>query len=134
MNQLLAALDGVKRKGRDKYVALCPVHSEKTPSLNIKMADDGSVLAHCFGCGANGYEVYKALGLDLEELFGGKKLESDYVPNEIRDTYNLDKIVAMIYECMVKKNQYISLKDKRRYRVAVSRIEGLEKKYPRLIC
>ncbi len=43
---------GVKlaRMGRE-YVALCPFHSEKTPSFTV---NEGKGFYHCFGCGVHG--------------------------------------------------------------------------------
>lgn len=40
----------IKKRGKN-YVALCPFHPDKNPSLNISR-DKG--LFHCFGCGAGG--------------------------------------------------------------------------------
>lgn len=40
----------LKRSGTG-YVALCPFHSEKTPSFNVIPAKE---IFHCFGCGAGG--------------------------------------------------------------------------------
>ncbi|MEA3421171.1 MAG: CHC2 zinc finger domain-containing protein, partial [Acidobacteriota bacterium] len=39
------------RKRGQKYVGLCPFHSEKTPSFTV---DNDKQLYHCFGCGAGG--------------------------------------------------------------------------------
>lgn len=64
----LNRLHKVKSKGKNKWVALCPCHNEKTPSLAIT-DDNGVVLMHCFGCGANAVEVAGAIGVDLGELF-----------------------------------------------------------------
>ena len=69
---ILERLEKVSRNG-DSYTACCPVHEDKTPSLNIKEAD-GKIIAHCFGCDANGVVVVEALGLPTEVLFE-KKLE-----------------------------------------------------------
>lgn len=38
-------------KRGQKYVGLCPFHSEKTPSFTV---DNDKQLYHCFGCGAGG--------------------------------------------------------------------------------
>ncbi|MFQ5971222.1 MAG: DNA primase [Alphaproteobacteria bacterium] len=54
------------RRGRE-YVALCPFHSEKTPSFTIS---DDKGFYHCFGCGAHGDVIsfVAALeGLDFRE-------------------------------------------------------------------
>jgi hypothetical protein len=37
---LLSLLSGVKNTGRDKWLALCPAHDDRSPSLGIKQLDD----------------------------------------------------------------------------------------------
>lgn len=49
----LGLLDGAKRQAYG-YLILCPWHSERTPSCSVKLASDGTIAAHCFGCGAGG--------------------------------------------------------------------------------
>ena len=73
LHTVLAHLEKVKKHGRN-YTACCPVHSEKTPSLSLTVDASGRLLAHCFGCGANGLDVLKTLGLDLA-LLGGEAKE-----------------------------------------------------------
>ncbi len=41
---LLERLDGIKESGHGKYVARCPAHEDRSPSLAIKECDDGRVL------------------------------------------------------------------------------------------
>lgn len=48
--ELAAEITKVKRSGRST-MAVCPFHSEKTPSLSI---DGARGLYHCFGCGKSG--------------------------------------------------------------------------------
>ncbi len=50
---LLGLLDGAKRQAHG-YLIRCPWHSERTPSCSVKLAGDGTIAAHCFGCGAGG--------------------------------------------------------------------------------
>lgn len=52
--ELAAEITKVKRSGRST-MAVCPFHSEKTPSLSI---DGARGLYHCFGCGKSG-DVYR---------------------------------------------------------------------------
>lgn len=66
----LNKLHKVKQKGHGKWIALCPCHDEKTPSLAIT-DNVGVILIHCFGCGANAVEVAQRLDIDLSELFPG---------------------------------------------------------------
>jgi len=70
IDKLLSRLHGVKRTSRDgrQYVALCPVHGDRHPSLAVGVGLDGRVLLRCFvGCPAA--EIVKAAGLTLRDLF-----------------------------------------------------------------
>lgn len=135
VHNLLNALEsyGVKPRGKNKWVSRCPCHDEKTPSLNIKLTDQNSVLAYCFGCSASGLDVYRTLGLSLDELFG-KPLEKDdrFVPREIREKYIQDKIVIAIVDETPGGRDSLSLYDKRRHSLALSRIEGVKRKFPNI--
>ncbi len=63
----LSHFDKVKAVGQNKWIALCPAHGDKSPSLSIRLADD-KILLHCFaGCTAE--EVTKAAGLSIKDLF-----------------------------------------------------------------
>jgi len=56
---IASALQKPKRAGLGKYVACCPAHDDKTPSLSIQDASD-RVLVHCHaGCSQD--EVVGAL-------------------------------------------------------------------------
>jgi len=64
---ILSRLDRVKRVSGG-YMARCPVHDDKNPSLSITEGDDGRVLLKCFaGCSTE--EIVKALGLTMADLF-----------------------------------------------------------------
>jgi len=82
LQNILNNLDKVTRQPDKSYKALCPCHTEKTPSLTIKEADN-KVIAHCFGCGASGVDVVNALGLDIDELFNEKRaMNEPYKPTQ----------------------------------------------------
>ena len=65
---LLSRLERVRRTGSGRWVARCPAHEDRDPSLSVRECDDGTVLIKCFaGCGAA--EVVEAAGLGLSDLF-----------------------------------------------------------------
>jgi hypothetical protein len=64
---LLERLDGVRKTGSDKYVARCPAHADKTPSLSVREMSDGRVLIHCFG-GCETEDVLAAVGLTFRDV------------------------------------------------------------------
>lgn len=68
-SRILPHLQKVKRISESRYVALCPCHNDKTPSLAVTLKPDGVTLIHCFGCGASGLDICNALGIAPTALF-----------------------------------------------------------------
>ena len=59
---------GLKQSSADRWMAKCPAHLDRSPSLSIRGLDDGRVLIHCFaGCPTQ--HVLQAIGLDFGDLF-----------------------------------------------------------------
>ena len=71
LDLILSRLDKVKQAGNG-FMARCPVHDDKNPSLSITEGDDGRVLLKCFaGCSTE--DIVKALGLTMADLFPHKE-------------------------------------------------------------
>lgn len=71
---LLSRLDKPKRTGNGSWLARCPAHEDKSPSLTVREMDDGRVLLHCFaGCDFDA--VIGAVGIPVEALFPPKPAE-----------------------------------------------------------
>ena len=67
INNLLQTLDKVKPNGQGKWIACCPAHEDRSPSLAIKLADNNLILLHCFaGCPVA--DIVSAVGLELSDL------------------------------------------------------------------
>lgn len=69
IEKILDRLTLVRGTGDGRWMARCPVHEDRTPSLSIKLLQDGRILLHCFGCGAGAIDIIKFLGLQPSELF-----------------------------------------------------------------
>jgi len=68
MENLLSRLDGVRPNGKDSYIAKCPAHADKSPSLAIKFGQGGRTLLHCFaGCEVG--DIVDSVGLTMDDLF-----------------------------------------------------------------
>lgn len=99
---ILNALDKVKRKSAGKWVAICPCHAEKTPSLAISETSDGAVLLHCFGCGAGAMDVIGALGIDATELFPRRDRYDYSEPKAPRPAFSAQQLLECInYETII---------------------------------
>ena len=68
LDKILPQLRGVKSRGHGRWMANCPAHRDRTPSLSIGEASDGRALLRCFG-GCETGAVLAAIGLDLSDLF-----------------------------------------------------------------
>jgi len=66
--KIIERLQKVRRTGPGRWVACCPAHDDRSPSLAIREAEDGRLLIHCFG-GCSVSEVVRALDLELTDLF-----------------------------------------------------------------
>ena len=63
----------VRQTGAGRWIARCPAHNDKGPSLPIRELEDGRVLLHCFaGCSAE--SVLDAIGMTFSDLFSSRPL------------------------------------------------------------
>jgi hypothetical protein len=65
---LLDRLQGVRESGPGRWMARCPAHEDRSPSLSIRETSDGTVLIHCFGL-CSPADILAAVGLELKDLF-----------------------------------------------------------------
>lgn len=70
----LSRLEKAKATGTGTWLACCPAHDDKHPSMTVRELEDGRVLVHCFaGCGVE--QILGAVGLDFDALFPDKTQE-----------------------------------------------------------
>lgn len=71
--QLVERLEKVRQTGQGRWVACCPAHDDRKPSLTVREMDDGMVLVKCWaGCSFS--DVVSAAGLAPADLFPAKPL------------------------------------------------------------
>jgi len=71
LDTVLSRLDKVKACGGNKWLACCPAHNDKHPSLKVTLTDDGKILIKCWaGCDISA--VLKALSIEMADLFPDK--------------------------------------------------------------
>ena len=67
-DKLLSRLEKVKAKGDNSWMACCPAHNDKNPSLIVTEKDE-RVLIHCFSHQCDVSDIVQAVGLELSDLF-----------------------------------------------------------------
>jgi hypothetical protein len=66
-NAILSRLDKVRETGSNRWMACCPAHEDKSPSLSIRELQDGRTLVHCFaGCAPD--DILAAVSLSWKDL------------------------------------------------------------------
>src|SRR5690554_7571094 len=64
--ELISRLDGVRETGPGRWIARCPAHEDRRPSLSVRETDDGTILLHDFG-GCSALEVVESIGLEFAD-------------------------------------------------------------------
>lgn len=129
-DMILSRLEAVKPTGPGRWLARCPAHKDKHPSLSIRKAQDGKTLIHCFtGCSAN--DVVAAIGLTLSDLFPGDS--TDYSNHRERQPFPaMDALRALAFEASIvqiaatdiAKGMALSADDLKRVQLAAGRIHA----------
>ena len=65
---ILDRLERVKQTAPGRWLARCPAHEDRSPSLSIRELEDGRVLVYDFG-GCSVDDVLAAVGLEMQTLF-----------------------------------------------------------------
>ena len=92
IEEFLNYLKNVKKVRENQYMALCPAHNDKNPSLSIGLSENkNQILLHCYaGCSAD--DVLNTVGLKKKDLFNNK---GDFIMNKTSYTYyNADGTIA----------------------------------------
>ena len=125
---LIARLDCVRQTGAGRWVARCPAHDDKHPSLAVRELDDGRVLVHDFGLCAVG-DILAAVGLTFDDLFP-PRTELPPVKGERRPFAAADVLralsteitIVVIYTADLRAGRIASHQDHERFLLACSRI------------
>lgn len=115
---LVDRLDFCKPTGKDKWLARCPAHDDRGPSLSITETTRGQVLVHCHA-GCSPLDVITAVGLDWDSLFPPNDhypARRSGAPKEI-----VDSLVVEIAEHDIARGKRLSRADKERFRDALKR-------------
>jgi hypothetical protein len=128
---LLDRLERVRQTGPGRWLARCPAHPDRSPSLSIRELEDGRVLIHDFaGCGA--LEVLESVGLDWDAIMPPRETRepqrssSSRIP--ARDLLEIVSeevtVVAMVAADLLARKT-IGSDDWQRLALAVGRIQSV---------
>jgi hypothetical protein len=122
-------LDKSRTVGKDRWIACCPAHDDRSPSLSIRQLEDGRVLLHCFaGCSAQ--DVVESVGLRMTDLFPDelKNTRSELRTN-LRVSY--DEIFVAIGDEMIERGELDKMSDAERKQYAATKARIKKKAAPK---
>ena len=126
---ILPRLEKVRKTGPRNWLACCPAHEDRSPSFTIHEANDGRILAHCFG-GCSFEEIVNAVGLGWDAWFPEKPIEQ---AGHIRAAFPAhDVLKALAFEATlvavaagnVAQGVELTEADRKRLFVAMQRINA----------
>ena len=130
---ILAGCKKVRATGNGSWIACCPAHEDKNPSMTVREMPDGMVLVHCFAgcsveliCGATGVKVEELFPEPLPERRPLQRLARPFSANDVLDCLaNEASVIFVIGSDMIHKRE-ISDGDFERLKVAVERVKYAE--------
>lgn len=130
---IIPHLENVKRTGEGKFIARCPAHGDKSPSLSLKELPDASVLVHCFA-GCETLTVLSAIGLQLRDLYPtpAKGFENQaqrppaprFTAHELLELIHFEGLVVLIAASTLSRNVPLEPTDLERVGIAVKTLES----------
>lgn len=132
IDALLSRLEKVRKAG-DGFVACCPAHQDKSPSMSVTERN-GRVLIHCFA-GCEPQDIIEAVGLKWTDLFSdpmdsSKQAMSNYTQWKMEkgakdfDPLERDKAVLIYAQAVWKAGRDLGIEDAARVQLAIERLEA----------
>jgi hypothetical protein len=99
VDNLLNRLQKVKRTSNNSWMACCPAHDDRNPSLAVKDAD-GKVLLKCMaGCSAS--DILGSLGMDFADIMPPSQPVQHKATQPPQKIYATDAIKAIKFESQI---------------------------------
>lgn len=128
IDEILSRLEKVRRTGRGSWIACCPAHDDRSPSMTIKEIEDGRVLAHCFS-GCRFQEIVEATGLGWDAWFPEKTehapaiVKRPFPTGDVLEALSQEALIVTVAACNIANGVELSKEDKDRLLLAYQRIE-----------
>jgi hypothetical protein len=124
----LMRLQNVRRTGPNRWIACCPAHDDRHPSLNVKIEPDGTKLVICRS-GCDNHSIREAMGCEWSDFFPEKstgvydrKLPRAFTAAEVLSALETEVTIVALLASDVAAGKPVSKEDKDRCLLASQRI------------
>lgn len=128
---LLSRLDGVKKRGPGRWLAKCPAHDDRNPSLSVAETDDGKTLVHCFSA-CSPSDILAAVGLDMSDLFPERPADErrrryrpQFTVRDVLDVLDQEALIVLAVAQDLRRGVALPPGDFERLAMAANRIARL---------
>jgi DNA primase len=127
IDNFLSRLDKVRQTAAERWIAICPAHDDRTPSLSICEGEDGRVLINCFA-GCQAIDVIHAVGLEFADLFPekiqyhSKRQRYPFNPRDVLRIMTREALVVSIAASQIATGKEMLAEDVERILLASERL------------
>ena len=127
VDNLLSRLEKVKRTGSGNWIACCPAHDDRSPSLAIREKQDGVILINCFA-ECETLDILAAVGMEFTDLFPEKlsdcikPLRRPFPAADVLEALSTETLIVAMTADRMFHDKDMTVGDWDRLRVASQRI------------
>lgn len=132
VHALLARLEKVKENGPGRWLACCPAHADRSPSLAVRETPDTTILMHCFA-GCPTADVLAAVGMEMHDLFPRRERDSwsrpvspsqRWVPRDVLAAVAREALITLLAAEATHRGERLSRDDLQRLAQAAGRLRS----------
>ena len=127
IENILTKLEKVESRGAERWIARCPAHPDRSPSLAIKISGE-QVLLHCFaGCSVE--QILDSINAEWADIMpqskptGYKHKKSFFPASDVLACLEHELLVCVLVAQQMVDGESIDSEDKERLALAVQRID-----------
>jgi hypothetical protein len=128
IDTVLIRLEKVKHTSKETYIACCPSHDDRNPSLAVKDLPDGRILIHCFA-GCEPTNILHSIGLDMNALFPEKlgefkKVKRPFPAADVLKVVGFECLIVVSSALKILGGEVFTTADGERLVISVGRIQS----------
>jgi hypothetical protein len=129
IEDILSRLDKVRRTGAQNWIACCPVHQDKHPSMTLREESDGRILVNCFA-GCSFEQIAESVGLGWDAWFPPKPIDyaapvkRPYPASDVLLALQFEALVVSVAACNIANGKELTNEDRARLMTAYDRISS----------
>lgn len=126
----VSRLSKAKRTGNGRWIASCPAHDDRSPSMSVATGDDGKILFNCHS-GCDQQAVVDAMGLQFSDLYPEslkripeKEYRRGFAAGDVLEAISDEALLVAVAASNIAAGVVLTDEDRARLITAANRIEN----------